>query len=106
MGEITNLDKETFPAAIDAAGKTVVVDFWAPWCGPCRALAPTLEEIANELADEVNLHKVNVDENANLAAEYGVRSIPTLLVFRNGELAEQVVGNKDKAELVSIFQAG
>ncbi len=106
MGEITNLDKETFPAAIGAAGKTVVVDFWAPWCGPCRALAPTLEEIANELADEVNLHKVNVDENANLAAEYGVRSIPTLLVFRNGELAEQVVGNKDKAELVSIFQAG
>ncbi|MBL62483.1 MAG: thioredoxin [Opitutae bacterium] len=106
MGEITNLDKETFPAAIDAAGKTVVVDFWAPWCGPCRALAPTLEEIANELADEVNLHKVNVDENANLAAEYGVRSIPTLLVFRNGELAEQVVGNKDKAELISIFQAG
>jgi len=106
MGEITNLDKETFPAAIDAAGKTVVVDFWAPWCGPCRALAPTLEEIANELADEVNLHKVNVDENANLAAEYGVRSIPTLLVFRNGELAEQIVGNKDKAELISIFQAG
>ena len=81
-----------------------MVDFWAPWCGPCKALAPTLEEIAEELSDEVSIHKVNVDENAALAAEYGVRSIPTLLVFRNGELAEEVVGNKDKGQLISSFR--
>ena len=67
-------------------------------------MAPTLEEIAEELSDEVSIHKVNVDENAALAAEYGVRSIPTLLVFRNGELAEEVVGNKDKGQLISSFR--
>ena len=105
MSEMTNLDKESFAGAIAEPGKTVVVDFWAPWCGPCRALAPTLEEIGEELADQVSIHKVNVDDNAALSAEYGVRSIPTLLVFRNGELAEQVVGNKDKAELISIFSS-
>ncbi len=105
MAEITNLDKDSFQAAITEADKTVVIDFWAPWCGPCKALAPTLEEIAEELVDEVSIHKVNVDENATLAAEYGVRSIPTLLVFRNGELAEQVVGNKDKAELITSFRS-
>ncbi len=104
MTEITNLDKDSFQEAITGTEKTVVVDFWAPWCGPCKALAPTLEEIAEELADEVSVYKVNVDENAALAAEYGVRSIPTLLVFRKGELAEQVVGNKDKAELVASFR--
>jgi thioredoxin 1 len=105
MADITTLDKESFPVAIAAPDKTVVIDFWAPWCGPCRALTPTLEEIAEELAATVQIHKVNVDENAALAAEYGVRSIPTLLVFRNGELAEQVVGNKDKAELIATFSA-
>jgi len=103
MADLTNLDKDNFKEAIAEPDKTVVVDFWAPWCGPCRALAPTLEEIAEELADQVKICKVNVDENAALAADYGVRSIPTLLVFRNGELAEQVVGNKDKAELIAIF---
>ncbi len=104
MAKITNLDKESFQDAISETEKTVVVDFWAPWCGPCKALAPTLEEIAEELSDEVSIHKVNVDENAALAAEYGVRSIPTLLVFRNGELAEEVVGNKDKGQLISSFR--
>lgn len=105
MADITTLDKESFPSAIASPDKTVVIDFWAPWCGPCRALAPTLEEIADELAESVQIYKVNVDENAALASEYGVRSIPTLLVFRNGELAEQVVGNKDKTELVATFSA-
>ena len=104
MADITNLDKDTFQTAISEPDKTVVIDFWAPWCGPCRALTPTLEEIADELADEVSIHKVNVDENAALAAEYGVRAIPCLLIFRNGELAEQVVGNKDKAELTASFR--
>ena len=103
MADITNLDKDSFQEAITEPDKTVVIDFWAPWCGPCRALAPTLEEIAEEMADQVKVCKVNVDDNAALAAEYEVRSIPTLLVFRKGELAEQVVGNKDKASLISIF---
>ena len=105
MAEITHLDKDTFQTAISNPDKTVVVDFWAPWCGPCKALAPTLEEIAGEMADELNVHKVNVDENAALAAEFGVRSIPTLLIFRNGEKVGTVVGNKDKAELPASFAA-
>jgi thioredoxin 1 len=104
MTEITHLDKETFQTAISEPDKTVVVDFWAPWCGPCKALAPTLEEIADEMAEEVSVHKVNVDENAALAAEFGVRSIPTLLIFRNGEKVGDVVGNKDKAELTASFR--
>ena len=104
MGEITSLDKDSFQAAIGETEKTVVIDFWAPWCGPCIALTPTLEEIAVELEDDLNIHKVNVDEQVELAAEYGVRSIPTLLIFRKGQMVEQVVGNKSKAELTGIFQ--
>ena len=104
MSELINLDKESFNKAVNDT-KPTLVDFWAPWCGPCLALAPILEEIANDLGDSVGIYKVNVDENTDLAQEHGVNSIPTILVYKNGTLPETVVGVKTKDELLSILQS-
>ena len=77
----------------------VVVDFWAEWCGPCRMIAPALEEIAEQLGDKVKIVKLNVDENPNVAAKYGIMSIPTLMMFKNGEIASRQVGAAPKQKL-------
>ena len=105
MSDISSLKKETFANATAEAENTVVVDFWAPWCGPCKALAPVVEEVATEVGDAVSIYKVNVDENTELAQAHGVQSIPTLLVFKGGNLSETIVGLKSKDELVKIVQA-
>ena len=104
MSELINLNKESFNKAVSDT-KPTLVDFWAPWCGPCLALSPILEEIANDLGDSVGIYKVNVDENTDLAQEHGVNSIPTILVYKNGTLSETVVGVKTKDELLSILQS-
>ena len=104
MSELINLNKDSFNKAVSDI-KPTLVDFWAPWCGPCLALAPILEEIANDLGDSVGIYKVNVDENTDLAQEHGVNSIPTILVYKNGALSETVVGVKTKDELLSILQS-
>ena len=77
----------------------VLIDFWAEWCGPCRMIAPALEEIAGQLGDKVKILKLNVDENPNTAAKYGIMSIPTLMLFKNGEIASRQVGAAPKQKL-------
>ncbi|MFP4283516.1 MAG: thioredoxin [Opitutales bacterium] len=101
---IVNLDSQSFADTV-AADKPVVVDFWAPWCGPCKAIAPILEELAAELGDTAVIAKVNVDNNQELAAKYGVRAIPTILFFKGGEMKDQLVGLTQKDALKAKIHA-
>ena len=89
----------TFATDVLNSAEPVVVDFWAEWCGPCRMIAPALDEISHEMEGKVKIVKLNVDENPAVAAQYGIRSIPTLLIFKNGQLASQKVGAASKTEL-------
>ena len=96
MSELINLNKESFAKVTSSKDKTLIIDFWAPWCGPCKALTPVLEELSSEMSDSVEVYKVNVDDNTELAQEHGVQSIPTLLVYKNGSLSETIIGLKDQ----------
>ena len=89
----------SFDADVLKSAEPVVVDFWAEWCGPCRMRAPALEDISKEMAGKVKIVKLNVDENPGIAAQYGIRSIPTLMIFKGGALAAQKVGAASKNDL-------
>ena len=105
IAETTHLGDQTFEETLAATHGLVMVDFWAAWCGPCQAIAPVLDELARAMDGRVVLLKVNVDESPALAARYGIRSIPTLLFFKEGTLVDRVVGAAPKTVLQSIVSA-
>jgi thioredoxin len=100
------LDESNFDREVTQSGETpVIIDFWAEWCGPCKMIAPVLDEIAKEKAGVVKVAKVNVDENQSLSSKYNIRAIPTLLFFKNGQLRDQVTGMASKKDLLGRLEA-
>ena len=99
MADLNNVSDDNFQAEVLENEQPVLVDFWAPWCGPCRVVAPVLEEIAAEQADKLRVVKLNVDENQRTAAQFGVMSIPTMILFKNGQPAKTIVGAYPKRKL-------
>jgi thioredoxin 1 len=100
VGTIKHVTDASFDVDVLKSDKLVIVDFWAEWCGPCRQVAPILEEIANEQAEKLTVVKLNVDENPATAGKYGVLQIPTLNVYKNGEVVKQIIGAKPKGMLL------
>ena len=99
------LTEATFQNDVVTAQKPVLVDFWATWCGPCRALGPVVEEIGEEMADKIDVYKCNVDDEGGLAQRFGIMSIPTLILFKGGEPVHTMVGARPKADLVAEIEA-
>jgi thioredoxin 1 len=97
---VAPVSDKSFQADVLQSKEPVLVDFWAEWCGPCRAVAPVLEEVAGELKGKLKVVKLNVDENPETAAKYGIQSIPTLMIFKNGEMASRQIGAAPKAKIV------
>ena len=98
-----NLSDSNFDESVIKSEVPVLVDFWAEWCGPCRMLAPTVEALASDYSGRLTVGKLNVDDNPNVASQFGIRSIPTLLLFKGGEVVESVVGLADKTRLQSVI---
>jgi len=101
---VYEVSDQTFDSEVLKSGTPVLVDFWAAWCGPCQALGPTIETVAAEYEGRVKVCKVNVDDNPNVAARYGIRSIPTIFLFRGGQNVGQLVGNVPKAVIAELLK--
>jgi len=103
MGDLLQVTDDAFEAEVLQSDVPVLVDFWAPWCAPCRAISPIVEELATQYAGRIKVAKMNVDDNPQTPARYGVRGIPNLLVIMNGEVKDQMVGAVPKAQLVKAI---
>ena len=102
---IEHVTDESFDSAVLGADRPVLVDYWAEWCGPCKMIAPILEEIADEYADRVKVCKLDIDQNAQTPPKYGIRGIPTLMLFRNGEVEATKVGALSKSQLAAFLES-
>jgi|TARA_B110000438_G_scaffold235080_1_gene231682 thioredoxin 1 len=102
-GNVVEVSDDEFESSIIQNDKPALVDFWAEWCQPCKMLAPTVEEIAGEYADKVTVAKVNVDDNPQTATKFGIRGIPTLLLFKGGKVVQQLVGVKPKSDITKAI---
>lgn len=103
--KITHVSKDSFEDDVLKADRPVLVDYWAEWCGPCKMIAPILDEIADEYGERVKVCKVNVDENQDTAAKYGIRGIPTLMLFKNGDVEATKVGAVSKSQLAAFLDS-
>ena len=101
--DILEVGDSNFESEVLQSGKPVLVDFWAPWCGPCRAIAPIVEELAGDFGDKVKFTKCNVDENPTTPTKYGIKSIPTLIFFKDGEIQDKVIGIVAKSRLEEMI---
>ncbi|MDF2987610.1 MAG: thioredoxin [Eubacterium sp.] len=103
-GKIIDITNDTFQESVLNADKPVIVDFWASWCGPCRMVAPIMEELSDDYEGKIQVAKVNVDDQGELAAQFRIMSIPTVLIFKDGQIAEKIVGARGKSEFSELIE--
>jgi thioredoxin 1 len=104
MKKELNLTEDTFDSEVLKSDIPVLVDFWATWCGPCKMFAPTIDSISDEYSDKIKIGKCNVDDNPNIAAKYGIMSIPTILIFKDGKAVNQSIGITPKDTVINLFK--
>ncbi|HLG21078.1 MAG TPA: thioredoxin [Bdellovibrionota bacterium] len=105
-GTVQAVTDQSFQTDVLNSDKPTLVDFWAEWCAPCRAIAPLVEELSNQYGEQVNFRKLNIDDNPSTPMQYGIRGIPTLILFKNGEVVDQVVGAVPRPQLETLVKKG